>query len=346
MDAFMIYHKRVNHQQNGVTTHTVQRHHVYLDQIMNAHNKQSAAAAATMFQACMEWINKNLPFIKYITVQSDQAKCYNSNFLKLMIGMHNCVSNRKVLRFIHTGVQSGKCLIDAHFAHAANHVKRFVVSKDGIRRVNIATERGLYRALARPGLKNHYVQLVQLDHNKLEQWESILEPAIIKLKAIFNQCAEIDYKTEIVQPTISITELHEKLSLEAGLTLKFCAYAYSGIDGTTFTMRLFTKDGKWKAEMTFEHNCFNKPNDDNDADPDVKIGPNAIHHFYKRLDEDGLGETADCEEDDDGHEDEAAAQEVYREVHGDPDQEDDVEAQSTPLQEHDQQHSSGGFHFI
>ena len=96
---------------------------VYIDQIMAGYNKQSAASCAAMLEGAIHWIYTNVLSIKSITVQSDQAKCYQSNALRVRIAALNMFLPIPIVRYIHTGVQAGKCLIDAHFACAQRYVK-------------------------------------------------------------------------------------------------------------------------------------------------------------------------------------------------------------------------------
>lgn len=295
----------------------VKRHHVYVDQIMVGSAKQSSAAVMTMFESCMEWISVNLPFMKDIYLQSDQAGCYNSNLLKMMIGLNNFVSGIKVRAIVHTGVQSGKGLIDAHFAHAARHVQKYLLKYKTNKRVSIATEAGLYHALSQKGMQNHGVQLLEIDNDSEVLWTSwmtILEPALNQLKKTFSTCAEIMFDHDIEQESMSVDVLHEKLSSEKGITLKFRAFAYSGIDGTNFDVRLFTQNDKRMANVTRD-----STSDDNEFDrhhesqQDVIIETNlnqvmqSITGEVKALD---LNEASDSDDDeltDDEDEDEHVA---------------------------------------
>ena len=96
----------------------VQRYHIYLDQIMQGYNKQSALSVVAMVEACLDWIAVNIAQLKLVYVQSDQAKCYNSSITKVALGLLNYVKSVRVARYIHSGVQDGKGLLDAHFARA------------------------------------------------------------------------------------------------------------------------------------------------------------------------------------------------------------------------------------
>ena len=50
-----------------------------------------------------------MPSIQTVSIQSDNAGCYQSRFLTLVLGIFNYVLPIKIERIIHTETQDGKC---------------------------------------------------------------------------------------------------------------------------------------------------------------------------------------------------------------------------------------------
>jgi hypothetical protein len=49
---------------------------------------------------------------------------YHSNITKVALGLLNFIKPVRVARYVHSGVQDGKDLLDAHFARALAHGAR------------------------------------------------------------------------------------------------------------------------------------------------------------------------------------------------------------------------------
>jgi len=59
---------------------------VYLDQIVEGTNEQNVGTVFALLEVAVTWISANVPFTKHIVLQTDNAKCYQSNALRLLIG--------------------------------------------------------------------------------------------------------------------------------------------------------------------------------------------------------------------------------------------------------------------
>ena len=91
-----------------VTRQEVVKKNVYLDQILAHGNDQSVSSVVAFLEAGLKWLDKNLPFIDEIVLQSDNAECYNSNELRIFICLVNTYSRIKIIRYIFTETQDGK----------------------------------------------------------------------------------------------------------------------------------------------------------------------------------------------------------------------------------------------
>ena len=99
----------------------------YVDQIMDGDNKQ-AVATASMVEAVIELISKDSRFrdVSQAIIQSDNAKCYQSNEFRVLLmlinsSMNNCI---KIRRHIFSETQDGKSLLDAHFGVARRWLEK------------------------------------------------------------------------------------------------------------------------------------------------------------------------------------------------------------------------------
>ena len=95
-------------QQDGSFAVETCRKLVYLDQIIAHGNDQSAATVMSCIEAALKSIHHHLPFIRTVSLQSDNAKCYNNNDLRLFLLLLNTQSPVNVVRYIFTETQDGK----------------------------------------------------------------------------------------------------------------------------------------------------------------------------------------------------------------------------------------------
>ena len=71
-------------------------------------------------------LKQRLLHVKRVILQSDNAKCYTSADLLLMLPIISIVHDVQVTRFIHTETQDGKWLLDAHFATCTKWVREYL----------------------------------------------------------------------------------------------------------------------------------------------------------------------------------------------------------------------------
>lgn len=112
-----------DYEKGVFTKHEARRVNVYIDQIMDGDTKQDVFAVLSLLEAAMTSINIHFPKIKKISLQSDNAGCYQSNYLLYGCQYLNKKFRKKKLQIsqiIHTETQDGKSQLDGHFAQAGN----------------------------------------------------------------------------------------------------------------------------------------------------------------------------------------------------------------------------------
>ncbi len=271
---------------------------MYLDQILSGGNKQDGLATASMIEAALRHLSATFRDIASVTVQSDNAKCYQSHELVLIIGMMNPSLPIKITGIIHTETQDGKgyvrlavarllrilltksspccSLIDAHFARGMGHVSRYMLYSLANKLRKIATAEGLAFALAwGDGIQNSAVQLVSLDFQRLEQLRALLTPVVVKLKKFFTRANEISFM-DINEswPFKNKSVVLEDNSKMGELGFSFKSWAYSGIGkGLSVAVNIATKEVTVTAqpeqeEEEEEMEEEDAAHDDNDGDED------------------------------------------------------------------------------
>ena len=142
-----------------------------------------------MLELVIVAIYHELPFIQEIGLQSDNANCYQNQFLHFGIALFNLkFCGRIFIRYyIHTETQDGKSSLDAHFACAMRFLSRFMQTwyRNQITRIN--TARGLAYALSsKGGQTNTVVQLVDVARDRLKEVFSRLQKGMDKVKDYFS----------------------------------------------------------------------------------------------------------------------------------------------------------------
>ena len=219
-----------------------ERVNVYVDQILEGTNKQNAMAVLSMIEAAIEAIHHRFPFIKSISLQSDNAACYQSNDLMILLGFLNTRLPIPIERFIHTETQDGKGLIDAHFARGTAHVQQYMRNSSPNRVRSIATPRGLARALAwNGGIQNSIVQLIEVNQDRLGKLEACIEETKKKSSEYIPRVNELRYETIPKCAAGSLVSLENMESMTSSFILR--GIAYSGVsNGATFKVSWTTFD--------------------------------------------------------------------------------------------------------
>jgi len=188
----LTYYKLEQHaDENGISQQIPVKYAIYLDQILEDSNRQDCLCVFSLLDAALQQIKLNLPFITELILQSDNANCYQNNFIVCSIGLLNaCYEARglKIIQFIHTETQDGKTVLDAHFATCMRFLTHFMRTWYKNRVTTINTPNGLGYALAwKGGIPNVMVQVVKINRHHVEKIFKKFQPISNQLKKYFSR---------------------------------------------------------------------------------------------------------------------------------------------------------------
>lgn len=164
-----------------------------------------------------------------VTFQSDNAGCYQSRLLKILIAILNVKFAGKILisRYFHTETQDGKEIIDAGFGQASNHPMKYMKCRNVNKIRKIKTPAGLALALSwGGGVRNHVFQLVRLDRKRLSELCSLVKKVADKLGEYYSRANDVFY----FAPIITAGDSDDMLDIARNLKFDMEVQAYSGID--------------------------------------------------------------------------------------------------------------------
>jgi hypothetical protein len=137
---------------------------LYYDHISSGDNKQDKVAVLSMIEAAIMAIKRDLPHIRRITVQSDNASSYQNASVIIFLPLIGVAHGITVERFLHTETQDGKSMLDAHFGQATRKIWRYVQQGH-----NCVTPSQLVFALSSDGgLPNCLSELIEYDRAGVE----------------------------------------------------------------------------------------------------------------------------------------------------------------------------------
>lgn len=171
-NGIMILYRKPNHDRYTETESKGREREefdvMYFDYMSTGDTTQDYFMVLSGLEAMLHEIHKELPHIKSIVLQSDNARCYQSSALIYGIVLLNMTSPIKVRRFIHTETQDGKCSLDAHFAVAMAHVLRYVAMGN-----NVITPTQLVMALnSNGGVRNTKPVLYAVNREQMNLFET------------------------------------------------------------------------------------------------------------------------------------------------------------------------------
>ena len=192
--ALMYYLWEKNKKTNQYYT---QKYIIYIDQVLKDGAKQDSMTVISLLESALQVIYNEFPFINEVILQSDNASTYQNH--NVLIGIHllNIKFFKKVFvsEYLHSETQDGKTILDAHYGTCVRHLKKFMKVWRPNVVTRIQTPKGLAFALTYSGgLLNSIVQLVEIDHMKLETLRQKLEPITQKLKEYFNRVNHIYFQ--------------------------------------------------------------------------------------------------------------------------------------------------------
>jgi hypothetical protein len=162
---------------------------VYLDQISNGDNRQDKEAVIALLEALMLSLKRSLPTIITISVQSDNASCYQNALVIALLPVIGAVHGIHVERFIHTDTQDGKSMLDAHFAQAMKKIRTYI--QQGY---NCVTPSQLVAVLnADGGVVDCVAELIEYDRSKLQHLEESVRRLVQGLRAIRSRVTDVVY---------------------------------------------------------------------------------------------------------------------------------------------------------
>ena len=221
--ALMYYLWEKNKNTNQYCT---QKYIIYIDQVLKDGAKQDSMTVISLIESALQVIYNEFPFINEVILQSDNASTYQNH--NVLIGIHllNIKFFKKVFisEYLHSETQDGKTILDAHYGTCVRHLKKFMKVWRPNVVTRIQTPKGLAFALTYSGgLLNSVVQLVQIDHMKLETLRQKFEPITQKLKEYFNRVNHIYFEP------ISDSSTNDPDDVILNGTFTFEASAFSGV---------------------------------------------------------------------------------------------------------------------
>ncbi|KNC83264.1 hypothetical protein SARC_04480 [Sphaeroforma arctica JP610] len=231
----------MNHTGEPIDISGAVRHIVYGDQILEKGGKQDGYAIAGLVETYLRQLKKEVPAIETTILSSDNAGCYQSKELLLLLPLLNLVLNIQVVRYIHTKTQDGKGLIDAHFARGTSHYMNFIRASQRNLIKKIATPKGLSTALAwNNGIQNSIVQLARIDRDLEEIYQEKVKRLVTQCMKYFGRVNDIIYTN--VECSLSGNDRYDLAKvLDSGAVITFKAFTYSNIgSGMEFTVNFAT----------------------------------------------------------------------------------------------------------
>lgn len=169
-----------------------------MDQIASEGCKQDVYSVFASLEAALMSIVIDLPFIKHLSLQSDNATSYQNNFLILAIFYLNHIFKKyglRIIQFIHTETQDGKSLLDADFATAARFLRNFLKNLRNNKIVKIFSGADLAEALsAGRGMINSIVQKLLFRSEKLDEFKDAAEDMMGNMSQYFSRVNHIYFK--------------------------------------------------------------------------------------------------------------------------------------------------------
>ena len=157
---------------------------LFLDHILENDTKQDRMAVTSLVGAVLSRMKREIPTVRSFTLLSDNARCYQNDVLPVMLPFISKHHGLSISSFIHSEMQQGKSLIDAHFAPAMMHMNRYVNAS----RSDVCTPSADVDAINwQGGIANTVAEMVRKDRNhpNLMCWEgAVIQKRITKLGRI------------------------------------------------------------------------------------------------------------------------------------------------------------------
>ena len=201
------------------------RNNVYIDDLIVGSNKQGTGLVISIIEAIMMRIKKDIPHMKEVVLQSDNAKCYMSKELLLCLALLSFIHGIKILRFIHTETQDGKSPLDGHFARANKWIVDWV--KEGN---NALTAAQIVTALkSNGGIPNEIPQLDTYNNPRMMSLLGILSPMVKNLSKHIGRMNDVIFQyPDEFESSVDIGCFSER-NFDAVPEFSLICFEYSGI---------------------------------------------------------------------------------------------------------------------
>ena len=179
---------------------------MYIDQIVERSSKQDCLSVIALLEATIVATITNLQNIKEAIICSDNAGCYTSKSLVLMMLLMNAKYRGDFFfsRLIHSETQDGKGAVDRHFAVAMRHIRNYMRNSKQNRIVRINTAKGLSFALQwNNGIQNSIVQYIEIDRDAMETYATLTKKLSNQLKKYYSRASDV----ELIPPTENASRL-------------------------------------------------------------------------------------------------------------------------------------------
>ena len=200
----------------------------YFDSISFGDNLQDSSAVISILECLLMRIRRILPSMKRITLQSDNASCYMSQYVLMAVPILSLFHDIRVVRFLHTGTQDGKSSLDGHFATSTRWIREYL--KEGN---NALTASQLVEAMrSNGGLPNTIVELIRHDRGRLNEFlQSLNEIGSDFSKLRVKSFADINY--HYADTVSDFSHFSEELTISSLPQFQVVCKSYSGAKGGT-----------------------------------------------------------------------------------------------------------------
>lgn len=169
--GIVVFHLDKCYDESGKYTGPEHLSMLFYDHFIQGDTQQDVTAVASILEAGIMRLKKDLPNVTEIILLSDNAACYQNLTLPVTLPFVAKANEVSLLKFIHTETQDGKLLVDAHFAIAMSHVSKIVGEGN-----DFTTPSTLVKALrSGGGLKNTAAELIRIDRSNrnISDWDEL-----------------------------------------------------------------------------------------------------------------------------------------------------------------------------
>ena len=206
---------------------------VYCNQVLDGTSKQDGLTVLALFEAVLMQIKIDHPQINNAILLSDNAHCYHSKIMVMLLGLVAKNSGINLEAVMHTETADGKGTLDAHFA-----VEKFRLKTWCAEGHDVATPLEAFDGLSTyGGSKNSFSQLCYIDRNKLTAIEAAVAPVVKQFGKVLKRANELEIAVEMQDDAAVPLTAKGWDTPTVNIKIKFRAWAHSLIGkGVEFTV--------------------------------------------------------------------------------------------------------------